>query len=99
MPDTRIVCIGTNVRTAILGQIKSRDLSAQIQAIPECTLPDAMELTEVKRTRREGGERVKRAPSAYNIFIGTCMKGKHIKGFGNAAPAMRECAATWKSRK
>ncbi len=43
-----------------------------------------------------GGTRAKRAPSPYNLFIGSCMKAKNIKGFGNAAPAMKECAAAWK---
>lgn len=46
-----------------------------------------------------GGARVKRAPSAYNAWIGTCMKAKNIKGFGNAAPAMKACAAEWKRQK
>lgn len=42
------------------------------------------------------GEKKKREPSAYNIHISTCMKSKHIKGFGNAVPAMVECAADWR---
>ena len=99
MPDRCIICIGTNVKAAILDQINSRALSAQIQAIPECTLPDAIELTEVRRARRERREGGKRAPSAYNMYISSCLRGKHIKGFGNAAPAMRECAKEWKNRK
>jgi len=98
MSDTRIICIGTDVKTAILGRINSRDLSAQIQAIPECTLSDAIELTEVKRTRKERREKEKRAPSAYNTFIGTCMKKAHIKSFGEAGPEMRKCAAEWKAQ-
>jgi hypothetical protein len=99
MPDTRIICIGTDVKTAILDRVNSREISAQIQSIPECKLPDAIELSEVKRTRRGGAERVKRAPSAYNLFIGSCLKNKHIKGFRNAAPALRECAVEWKQKK
>ena len=44
----------------------------------------------------EKGEKKKREPSAYNLHISTCMKSKNIKGFGNAAPAMKECAAEWR---
>ena len=100
MPETRIICIGANVRDAILGQIKNRDVSAHLQTIPECSLPDDIQLDLHKRSRgerREKGE--KRAPSPYNLFIGSCMKAKHIKGFKNAAPAMKECAAEWRKQK
>ena len=98
MPN--IICIGSDIKAGILDRISSRDLSAQIQRIPECKLPDDIQLDLAKgsrKGRREKGE--KRAPSPYNIFIGTCMKAKKIKGFGNAAPAMKECAAAWRKQK
>lgn len=48
---------------------------------------------------RRGTSTAKRAPSAYNNFIGDCMRGKKIKGFANAAPAMKQCAAEWRGRR
>lgn len=92
-----VPCIGDNVRKAILGAVDSRELYAYLESIPVCDEPDSLEVCFVKSTRRGGGE--KREPSEYNKFIGSCMKGKNIKGFGKAAPALRECAAAWKKRK
>lgn len=40
-----------------------------------------------------------RARSAYQEFVSSCMKEKHIKGFGEAPKAMKACAAEWKARK
>ncbi len=45
------------------------------------------------------GKGGKRAPSAYNIFSGECMREKGVKGFGQAAPAMKACAADWRAKK
>lgn len=47
------------------------------------------------------GSSKKRAPSAYQQFIGECMRSKPIKGkpFGTASKYMKECSLEWKSRK
>ncbi|MDD5701582.1 MAG: hypothetical protein PHU23_05970 [Dehalococcoidales bacterium] len=44
------------------------------------------------------GERRKREPSAYNLFIGECMRSKPIAGkpFGTAGKYMGECAQSWR---
>jgi hypothetical protein len=56
--------------------------------------------TEGESFREVGcGAKSKRVPSAYQRFIGDCMKSKHIKGFGQAPAAMRECAAAWRAQK
>ena len=39
-----------------------------------------------------------RGPSAYNSFIGDCMRGK-VKSFADASRVMKQCAATWKEKK
>jgi hypothetical protein len=98
MPTRCIVCIGANIKSAMVERITGRSLSDQILAFPDCTHPDTIELDEATCNRKERREPGKRAPSAYNNFISTCMKGKHIHGFANAAPAMRECAQAWKAR-
>jgi len=100
MPETRIICIGSNVRDAILGQIKNRDVSAHLQTIPECKLPDDIQLDLHKRSRGERREKgPKRPPSAYNMHISKCMKSKNIKGFANAAPQMKKCAHEWREQR
>ncbi len=45
-------------------------------------------------------QRAKRAPSAYQLFIGPCLKGKMAgKGFDPSGSALKACAVEWKSRK
>lgn len=94
MPD--IICVGPKMRSILLEHAASRAEHDIIQRIPECPPPQEIDLGISRRGRREKGE--KRAPSAYNTFIGNCMKAKHIKGFGNAAPAMKDCAAEWRKQ-
>ena len=40
-------------------------------------------------------KKAKRAPSEYNIFIGSCLKEQ---GFGDAGANMKKCAALWKAQ-
>ena len=45
---------------------------------------------ELKATRPSGKQRVKRAPSKYNIFMGECVK---------EGGDFRSCAKDWKKKK
>ncbi len=38
----------------------------------------------------------KKGRSEYQQFVSECMKNKHIKGFGQAPLAMKECAGEWR---
>jgi len=66
-----------------------------ISNFPTCGVGIPLELEEIKEKRA----RKKRAPSAYNQFIGKCMKAKKIKKFGEASGAMKACALEWRKTK
>jgi len=95
MPE--IICVGPQIRDILRQHVGGPADAAVIDRIPECPVPNEIRLGISRRGRREKGE--KRPPSAYQSFISTCMKSKHINGFGNAAPAMKECATAWKKQK
>ncbi len=97
-----ITCLSNRLRKAMAGALISAGFNDDgtlraLQAFPECEIGD-LKVEQEKRTEK-GEIKAKRPRSAYQNFISECMKAKHIKGFGNAAPAMKECAAQWKSRK
>ena len=76
-------CISAKIKGLILNEYPS--LEPVMDTIPDCT-GDEM----IKFCPTEGGtKRTKRAPSAYNIFIGACIK----QGKG-----MKECAAEYRGR-
>lgn len=81
-------CIGSNLKKALLQH--DSGLQVILDRIADCPSPDMIEIC----SRTSG-----RGKSAYNQFISTCMKGKKIHGFGQAAPAMKECAAEWRKVK
>lgn len=82
-------CLGADVKDIILRSLP--ELRDVLATIPTCAVPTALQVCQP-------GTRGQRGPSEYNIFIGECMRAKHIKGFGAAAPAMKGCAAEWKAR-
>lgn len=63
------------------------DTKEYIRSIDVCGSGKFMELEEEARRRSRG----KRAPSAYNIFIGECMKG--------TGKDLKTCAVEWKDQK
>ena len=81
------------MKEAISSQLKGAMVRELLEKIADC--PEDMDIQMC------GGKTVrsKRAPSAYNIFVGDCIRAKDIKGFGAAAPAMKGCAAEWKAKK
>jgi len=81
------------VKEAISSQIKGAAVRELLAKIADCPEPEDIQLCGGKTVRG------KRAPSAYNIFVGDCIRAKNIKGFGAAAPAMKGCAAEWRARK
>lgn len=63
--------------------------------MPTCVAPKKIQLC-IRGGKKEKGSGRK---SAYTEFVGNCMRGKHIKGFGQAAAAMKSCAAEWRASK
>ena len=86
MPRCR-PCLGADVKEAILKEVPG--LKEILGKVADC--PDRREITLCGRGKRQ--------PSAYQEFVGQCMKGKGIKSFAEAPQAIRSCAAEWRERK
>lgn len=82
-----VPCLGRNVKEAILKALP--ELKDAVEGIADCEDPAGLALCG-----RSGGRR----RSAYNEFISRCLKSKGIKGFGQAASAMKECATEWRKK-
>lgn len=92
----QISCFGKDVKSLLIDEIKGdAEVESYIKGYPTCGVGIPLELEEV----RGRGTRKKRAPSAYNVFIGKCMKAKKIKKFGEASGAMKACATEWRKIK
>ncbi len=82
-------CLGANIKEVITELYPN--LASKLSAIKTCPVD-----TEINFCAK--GAKGERKKSAYQEFVSQCMKSKNIKGFGNAAPAMRECAAEWRKK-
>lgn len=92
-PPIIVTCLADGLKS-LLGSELSPEQAEKIQRVPSCEGDELIGFGDTK-----GGVKTKRQPSVYNKFIGTCMKSKNIKGFGQAGPAMKECAIDWKKLK
>ena len=79
-------CMGARIKEAILSEFPG--LEEILAEIPECKKDATIELCHRSSGGSEG-PRQKRAPSAYNIHTGKCMK---------SGKSMKTCAQEWKSR-
>ena len=91
-----ISCISEDLKKVLSEEISVNALLDELQLIPECI--DGAPIGFGKGSKVQG-EKKKREPSAYNIFVSQCMKSKNIKGFGEAPKAMKECAVEWREKK
>lgn len=82
-------CIGREIKEAILHEITAPNIQELLEHIPDCADSQDIRVCGIGKKGR----------SPYQQFISQCMKAKNIKGFGAAAPAMRECAKEWRERK
>lgn len=88
-----IPCLGATVKEVLIEELGTQiaRLPQLLGEIPDCK--DALGMDMCTKGKKARGR------SQYQEFISTCMKAKNIKGFGNAAPAMKECAGQWKAQK
>lgn len=94
-----VPCMSENLKKLIRTFTDDETTRRQIDEIATCSIGEIMELCPGQaRDRRRGG---KREPSAYQVFIGQCMRSKPIKGkpFGEAAKFMKECSLEWRKSK
>jgi hypothetical protein len=61
---------------------------AVVDEIPECEDPEGIAVCGIRK---------KRKASEYQIFIGQCLRDKHLKGFDPTA--LKDCAAQWRQLK
>lgn len=88
-------CLGHSLKELIAKA--HPELTDGLNKVPDCGSDLGMELV-CGGLRRSREKKTGRAPSTYNLFISSCMKGK-VKGFGQAAEVMRGCAAQWREKK
>ncbi len=88
---TCVPCISSEARGVLLEEFHDPALSLLLESVPECKHGEVLRLCPA-------GAKGQRPRTEYQQFISTCMKAKSIKGFGNAAPAMKQCAVEWKQR-
>ncbi len=69
-------------------------LRPKLEQVATCPGPGDIVLCEGPA---DGRRRAKREPSAYNRFIGDCLRNKHLTHFD--PQAMKDCAAKWKQQK
>lgn len=91
MPKCR-PCLGTEVKQAIVREFPQ--LAKRVNAVPTCPEPEEIVMCPC---RDRGQPRAKRPPSAYNRFIGTCLKQRPENT--PVSEAMKSCAAKWKQGK
>jgi hypothetical protein len=89
MPVKCTPCLSDEVKDAIRERIRDPQVLSILDVTPSCSGPELMELCQKK----------KRAASAYQTFVGECLKRKKITGFDDAPDKMRECAAEWRELK
>lgn len=90
--DLRLTCLSPEAREFVLSEMRTMPAATRatftklINAVAEC--PSGQSVGVAVGGAGKGGK-TKRAPSAYNNFVGGCMKsGKNMK----------DCSAEWKAR-
>ncbi len=87
MPKKCSPCLGAEVKQAIRQGVDGRQVQIVLESIPDCADPIGIEVCGKKGKAR----------SAYQEFVGTCLKAKKLKKFD--PEAMKECARQWRERK
>ncbi len=87
-----VACMSKEAKDLLRGHFRDPALDATLDAIPDCRPKIILEFCPGK----PGG---KRSRSEYQEFVSRCMKAKNLHGFGQAGPALKECAVEWQSQK
>ena len=108
MPQPVITCISDDVSGIIIRAIKlapqlSDDTKVRainaIRQTPPCSIPQTIQIQTKQEGEGRSGRKQKREPSAYQTFIGNCLREKKIKSFADAPAKMKECATAWRAHK
>lgn len=83
-------CVAPEVREFIRRGYPDAATEQLLARLPDCPQGEALNVC--------GGKRGTRQPSAYQLFVGQCLREKKVKSFADAPAKMKACAAAWKSR-
>lgn len=86
-----VPCLSSRIKQLIKDGFNDPAVNNLLSQVPECDNGREIDLCVTGKGKRTRSE--------YQTFVSTCMKSKHIKGFGEAPKAMKECASEWKNRK
>jgi hypothetical protein len=82
-------CLSEEVKAAIRERVRDPAVLRVLEVTPACEGDELMELC-LKKGRK---------PSAYQEFVGECLRRKKVAGFDDAPGKMKECAAEWQAHK
>lgn len=86
-----VACMSKEAKSLLRAHFNDARLNETLDSIPDCKAKIILDFCP----SRPGG---KRSRSEYQEFVSKCMKRKNIRGFGNAGPALKECAAEWSGK-
>ena len=89
-----IPCLHPDVKD-ILRAALDEDVHEMVDGFADCPVGTLIDSCYIERSQ----EKAKKPRTEYQEFVSVCMKGKNIKGFGEAPKAMKECAADWRRQK
>ncbi len=86
-----IPCISKDIKQTIRDGFPGNDaIDALLDKVKACDAPATIQVC---------GKGQKKPRSAYQEWVSKCMLAKHVTGFAQAAPAIKDCAAQWKREK
>lgn len=91
MAKTKCVpCMSEALKKVVREFTNDPQTNSILETVATCPVGEILNLCQGK----------KRQPSAYQLFIGDCMRSKPIKGkpFGTASKYMKECSLEWRER-
>ena len=80
-------CLSQDIKDIISEKLRDSRIDQLLDSIKTCDTELTIELC---------GKKV-RPRSAYQEFVGNCLRGKHLKKFDPGA--LKECAAEWRQQK
>lgn len=98
-----ISCLSNKVKSTLINELRIDDISDEkaedfLNNLSACGKGIPVEIGEIKPEKGRKAK-TKRKPSAYNLFIGKCMKEDNIKSLGKVPARMKQCALEWKKQK
>lgn len=96
LSDQCVPCLGYRIKKTLVEGLGD-SVAETVKKIPTCDDQLAIQFCEqISRGELPKAKRARRT-SAYQVFMGTCLKERHKEGFDPGA--MKTCAAQWREEK